>query len=78
MLLRKITRNRIRGGRVRECAEECGIEDRNMRYVELSPRRLDTRTRQVGRKGIEEARRLLAEMQPPEPIKLGRELSRAS
>jgi hypothetical protein len=42
------------------------------------PRRLDTRTRQVGRKGIEEARRLLAEMQPPEPIKLGRELSRAS
>ncbi len=41
-------------------------------------RHLDARTRQVGRKGIEEARRRLAAAQPPEPNELGRVLSRAS
>ena len=41
-------------------------------------RHLDARTRQAGRKGIEEARRRLAEMRPPEPNDLGRLLSRAS
>jgi hypothetical protein len=41
-------------------------------------RHLDARTRQAGRKGIEEARRRLAAVQPPEPNVLGRELSRAS
>jgi hypothetical protein len=41
-------------------------------------RHLDARTRQLGRKGIEEARRRLAELQPPEPNELGRLLSRAS
>lgn len=39
---------------------------------------LDARTRQLGRKGIEEARRRLAEIRPPEPHELGRLLSRAS
>jgi signal transduction histidine kinase len=41
-------------------------------------RRLDAKTRQLGRQGIEEARRLLAEMRPPEPKEHGRQLSRAS
>jgi hypothetical protein len=41
-------------------------------------RHLDSRTRQVGRKGIEEARRRLAQVQPPQPIEIGRVLSRAS
>ncbi|HEY3723414.1 MAG TPA: hypothetical protein VGN59_08650 [Acidimicrobiia bacterium] len=41
-------------------------------------RHLDARTRQVGRKGIEEARRRLAAMQVPEPSELGRLLRRAS
>jgi hypothetical protein len=41
-------------------------------------RHLDARTRQAGRKGIEEARRRLAEVQPPQPIEIGRLLSRAS
>ena len=43
ILLRKITRDRVGRSRRRQGAEECGIEDRNMRYVELRPRRLDTR-----------------------------------
>jgi hypothetical protein len=41
-------------------------------------RHLDARTRQAGRKGIEEARRRLAAVQPPEPTELGRMLRRAS
>jgi len=41
-------------------------------------RHLDARTRQAGRNGIEEARRRLAAVRPPEPNVLGRELSRAS
>jgi hypothetical protein len=41
-------------------------------------RRLDSRTRTSGRKGIEEARRLLAALQPPQPRVPGDELSRAS
>jgi hypothetical protein len=40
--------------------------------------RLDSRTRQAGLKGIEEARRRLAEARPPQPIEIGRVLSRAS
>src|SRR5215216_3733930 len=43
ILLGKITRNRVGCSRQRQCAEEGGIEDRNMRYVELSPRCLDAR-----------------------------------
>jgi hypothetical protein len=35
-----------------------------------TPNRLDARTRRVGRQGIAEARRRLAEVQPPEPKKL--------
>jgi hypothetical protein len=41
-------------------------------------RHLDSRTRQAGRKGIEEARRRLAQVRLPEPNELGRQLSRAS
>jgi hypothetical protein len=41
-------------------------------------RRLDTRTRTTGRKGIAEARRRLAALQPPQPRLPGQELSRAS
>jgi hypothetical protein len=41
-------------------------------------RHLDARTRQTGRKGIEEARRLLAALQPPEPREVARQLPRAS
>jgi hypothetical protein len=40
-------------------------------------RHLDARTLKSGRKGIAEARRRLAAVQPPEPNELGR-LSRAS
>jgi hypothetical protein len=40
-------------------------------------RHLDSRTRKMGLKGIAEARRRLAEVQPPQPNELGR-LSRAS
>jgi hypothetical protein len=40
-------------------------------------RRMDARTRDVGRKGIAEARRRLAAVQPPQGKELGR-LSRAS
>lgn len=41
-------------------------------------RHLDARTRQTGRKGIAEARRLLAALQPPVPREANRQLPRAS
>jgi hypothetical protein len=41
-------------------------------------RRLDARTRTSGRKGIEEARRRLAALEPPQPRVPGGELSQAS
>jgi hypothetical protein len=41
-------------------------------------RRMDARTRTTGRKGIAEARRRLAAVQPPQPRVPGHELSRAS
>src|SRR4249920_3019066 len=43
ILLSKITRDRVRRGGRRQMAEEGGIEDRNMAYVELSSRGFDTR-----------------------------------
>jgi hypothetical protein len=41
-------------------------------------RHLDARTRQAGRKGLAEARRRLAALQPPVPREAARQLPRAS